>query len=46
MASDNAYVLNERHLRTNNILSYNSLETIGFFGILSSNSNISGLFRM
>ena len=29
MASDNAYVLNECHLRTNNILSSNSLETKG-----------------
>ena len=46
MASNIACVLNEFHLRTNNILSSNSLETIGFFGILSSNSKISGLFRM
>ena len=29
MASDNAFVLNECHLRTNNILSSNSLETEG-----------------
>ena len=29
MASDNGYVLNEFHLRTNNILSSNSVEAEG-----------------
>ena len=31
MASNNSCVLNECHLRTNNILSSNSLETEGYF---------------
>ena len=34
MASDNACVLNEFHLRTNNILSSNSLETKVSHGVM------------
>ena len=33
MALDNACVLNECHLRTNNILSSNRIETVGLFSI-------------
>ena len=40
MASDNACVLNEFHLRTNNILSSNSLETEGDF----PHRNMSSIF--
>ena len=46
MALNNACVLNKCHFRTNNILSNNSIEIVGFFGILTSNSKIYGLFRM